>query len=62
MPDAVLLGLVSAAGLTHELLWDAGPRAQHRLGLVVPALPPPLRELVAHTEAAVGAAVLCGVA
>ncbi|MEV4478231.1 GPP34 family phosphoprotein [Micromonospora coxensis] len=61
VPDAVLLGLVSAAGLSREVLWSAGPRAHHRLGVLVPALPPPLRELVAHTEAAVGAAVLRGI-
>ncbi|TDB71348.1 GPP34 family phosphoprotein [Micromonospora sp. KC723] len=60
VPDAVLLGLVAAAGLGREVLWSASPRAHHRLGVLVPALPPPLRELVAHTEAAVGAAVLRG--
>lgn len=61
VPDAVLLGLIAAAGLTREVLWSAGPRAHHRLGVLVPALPAPLKELVAHTEAAVGAAVLRGV-
>ncbi|MGW4502225.1 GOLPH3/VPS74 family protein [Micromonospora sp. NPDC004336] len=60
VPDAVLLGLVAAAGLTREVMWSAGPRAHRRLGVLVPALPAPLRELVAHTEAAVGAAVLRG--
>lgn len=60
VPDALLLGLVSAAGLTREVLWSAGPRAHHRLSVLIPALPPPLKELVAHTEAAVGAAVLRG--
>lgn len=60
VPDAALLGLVSAAGLTREVLWSAGPRAHHRLAVLIPALPAPLRELVAHTEAAVGAAVLRG--
>lgn len=61
VPDALLLGLISAAGLTREVLWSAGPRAHHRLSLLVPALPAPLKELVAQTEAAVGAAVLRGV-
>ncbi|MEU7998242.1 GPP34 family phosphoprotein [Micromonospora sp. NPDC049060] len=61
VPDGTLLGLVVAAGLSREVLWSAGPRAHHRLGVLIPALPPPLRELVAHTEAAVGAAVLRGV-
>ncbi|NLU78771.1 GPP34 family phosphoprotein [Micromonospora sp. HNM0581] len=60
VPDATLLGLVAAAGLTREVLWSAGPRAHHRLSLIIPALPDPLKELVAHTEAAVGAAVLRG--
>ncbi|MGC5053001.1 GOLPH3/VPS74 family protein [Micromonospora sp. DT48] len=60
VPDALLLGLVTAAGLTREVLWSAGPRAHHRLNLIIPALPDPLKELVAHTEAAVGAAVLRG--
>ncbi|SCL33172.1 Golgi phosphoprotein 3 (GPP34) [Micromonospora nigra] len=61
VPDALLLGLVAAVGLTREVLWSAGPRAHHRLNLLIPALPPPLKELVAHTEAAVGAAVLRGI-
>ncbi|MFG1951546.1 GPP34 family phosphoprotein [Micromonospora sp. NPDC048830] len=60
-PDALLLGLVCAAGLTRELLWSVDPSAHHRLDVLVPALPTPLRELVAHTEAAVGAAVLRGI-
>ncbi|GIJ40136.1 GOLPH3/VPS74 family protein [Micromonospora andamanensis] len=60
VPDGTLLGLVAAAGLTREVLWSAGPRAHHRLNLIIPALPAPLKELVAHTEAAVGAAVLRG--
>jgi hypothetical protein len=58
--DALLCGLVSATGLTRDVLWPASPRAQHRFGVLLPALPMPLRELVAHTEAAVGAAVLRG--
>ena len=61
VPDALLLGLVAATGLTREVLWSAGPRAHHRLSVLIPALPAPLKELVAHTEAAVGAAVLRGI-
>ncbi|MER5455050.1 MULTISPECIES: GOLPH3/VPS74 family protein [unclassified Micromonospora] len=61
VPDALLLGLVAAAGLTREVLWSAGPRAHHRLNLIIPALPAPLKELVGQTEAAVGAAVLRGI-
>ncbi len=60
VPDALLLGLVSATGLTREVLWSAGPLAHHRLSVLLPALPAPLKELVGHTEAAVGAAVLRG--
>ncbi|MGC5019634.1 GOLPH3/VPS74 family protein [Micromonospora sp. DT47] len=60
VPDGTLLGLVAAAGLTREVLWSAGPRAHHRLGALIQSLPAPLKELVAHTEAAVGAAVLRG--
>ncbi len=60
LADAVLLGLIAAAGLDREVLWSTGPRAQHRLTSLVAALPAPLKELVAHTEAAVGAAVLRG--
>ncbi|WP_320069644.1 GOLPH3/VPS74 family protein [Micromonospora sp. RTGN7] len=60
VPDALLFGLVAATGLTREVLWSAGTRAHHRLSVLIPALPPPLKELVAHTEAAVGAAVLRG--
>jgi hypothetical protein len=59
--DTTLLGLVAAAGLTREVLWSAGPRAHHRLSTLVGSLPPPLKELVVHTEAAVGAAVLRGI-
>lgn len=60
LADAVLLGLIAAAGLNREVLWSVGPRAQHRLTGLIAALPPPLKELVAQTEAAVGAAVLRG--
>ncbi|WP_328348604.1 GOLPH3/VPS74 family protein [Micromonospora sp. NBC_00421] len=59
--DTTLLGLVAAAGLTREVLWSAGPRAHHRLATLVQSLPAPLKELVVHTEAAVGAAVLRGI-
>ncbi|MEH1017595.1 GPP34 family phosphoprotein [Micromonospora sp. CPCC 206060] len=58
VPDGLLFGLVTATGLTREVLWAAGPRAHHRLSVLIAALPPPLKELVMHTEAAVGAAVL----
>lgn len=60
LPDAVLLGLTAAAGLSREVLWSVGPRAEHRFTELVASLPPPLKELATQTEAAVGAAVLRG--
>ncbi|MEU8263922.1 GPP34 family phosphoprotein [Micromonospora sp. NPDC048999] len=60
-PDALLLGLAAATGLAREVLFGAGPQAHHRLSALIPALPAPLKELVGHTEAAVGAAVLRGI-
>jgi hypothetical protein len=58
--DATLAGLVAAVGLTRAVLFDAGPRAAavQRLAAWVGALPLPLHELVEHTSAAIGAAVL----
>jgi hypothetical protein len=56
--DAVLLGLVEATGLTPVVLWGLGSRAMEYRDYLVAALPGPLRELVAHTRAAVGTAVL----
>ncbi|MGC4807228.1 GOLPH3/VPS74 family protein [Micromonospora sp. DT233] len=60
VPDGLLFGLVCATGLTREVLWSGGDQAHHRLSVLIPALPLPLKELVAQTEAAVGAAVLRG--
>jgi hypothetical protein len=58
--DAVLGGLVTAVGLTRTVLFDSGARSAsaQRLLAWVAALPLPLHELVAQTEAAVGALVL----
>jgi len=58
--DATLAGLVAAVGLTRAVLFDAGPGAAsvQRLAAWVGALPLPLHELVDHTGAAIGAAVL----
>jgi hypothetical protein len=60
--DRALAGLVVATGLTRHVLWDY---AVHRPGLthlqsVVDSLPPDLRELVDHTEAAVGSVLAAG--
>jgi len=60
--DQALAGLVVATGLTRHVLWDF---AVHRPGIthlqtVVDSLPPDLRELVDHTEAAVGSVLAAG--
>jgi hypothetical protein len=60
-PDAVLLGLCRAAGLWPEVLRDSGTQgreyAEHLLKQVERDLPD-LAAVIAHTEAAVGDAVL----
>lgn len=58
MTDAALAGFAGAAGLTERILWDADADARRYYSYVVGSLPTPLRELIAHTEAAVGDAVL----
>lgn len=58
LPDTLLAGLVSATGLTSQVLWDAPPSSHQHLAGLVAALPPPLRDLIGHLEAAVGDAVL----
>jgi hypothetical protein len=60
--DQALAGLVVATGLTRHVLWD---HASHRAGLghlhtVVESLPSDLRDLVDHTEAAVGSVLAAG--
>lgn len=59
-PDAVLAGLVVATGLADAALWDPDTRAAcvSRIAAEVRRLPSSLCRLVAHTEAAVGDAVL----
>jgi hypothetical protein len=56
--DAFLAGLAAVTGLDRELLLDAPPSARRALESLVTAVWPPLRELLMHTEAAVGDAVL----
>ncbi|HEX8628833.1 MAG TPA: GPP34 family phosphoprotein [Catenuloplanes sp.] len=58
IPDATLAGLAGVAGLVDRFLWDADSNARRYYSYAVQSLPAPLRELVAHTEAAVGDAVL----
>jgi hypothetical protein len=58
VPDAMLAGLASATGLTERILWDTDANARRYFAHALASLPAPLRELMAHTEAAVGDAVL----
>ncbi|RZS30538.1 Golgi phosphoprotein 3 GPP34 [Herbihabitans rhizosphaerae] len=56
--DATLIGLMAATGLEKEVTRDAPVPAHRLIPDLVGRLPPPLRELVAATETAVGDAVL----
>jgi hypothetical protein len=56
--DVILAALLSAVGATGRLLRDAEPQARTRLTAIIARLPGSVAELVAHTEAAVGNAVL----
>jgi hypothetical protein len=59
-PDAVLAGLVAVTGLSRHVLWepDTHDPGMTHLTRVVTRLRPSLHHLIAHTEAAVGDAVL----
>jgi len=57
-PAAALAGLADACGLGPRILQYGQPGARQRLEAAVRLLAPDLRELVAHTQAAVDAAVL----
>jgi hypothetical protein len=58
--DGFLAGLVVATGLTWHVLWDStsAVHGSTYLPRVVAGLHPALRQLVGHTEAAVGQTVL----
>lgn len=56
--DAMLTGLVAATGLSRRVWWDNDSLINHHVQTTVASLPMSLRELLAHTEAAVGDAVL----
>lgn len=58
MADAMLTGLVAATGLSRRVWWDSDSLVSHHVQTTVASLPMSLRELLAHTEAAVGDAVL----
>ncbi len=56
----VLVGLLHATGLDATALWevrDAAPEILREPGVLLAALPESLRELISHTEAAVGSAI-----
>lgn len=56
--DSMLAGLVVATGLARQVWWDSDALTSHHLNTAVASLPMSLRELLAHTEAAVGDVVL----
>jgi hypothetical protein len=58
LPDRMLAGLVSATGLSTRMLWDADVGVRRALDHVVDGLLPAPKAIIAHTEAAVGDAVL----
>jgi Golgi phosphoprotein 3 (GPP34) len=58
LPDVLLAGLIRATGLEHYLRTEAVVDINDYLRYLITGLPPPLRGLVAETEAAIGEAVL----
>lgn len=56
--DAMLAGLVAVTGLTKQVWWDGDAVTVRNIAAAVASLPIPLREILAHTEAAVGDATL----
>jgi Golgi phosphoprotein 3 GPP34 len=56
--DVTLLGLIDAARLRPEVLWDVSGRTFQYLEQCVKRLPGPLLELIAETETAVHEAVM----
>jgi hypothetical protein len=62
LEDLTCAGLAVATGLINRLLWDPVQHASARLTLpaALTRLPPPVVELLAHTETAVGEAILSG--
>jgi hypothetical protein len=58
LPDVVLAGLVEAVDLSADVLWGVGSRTVQYRDFLLSTLPDPLRQLIAQTSAAVGAAVV----
>jgi hypothetical protein len=57
VPDVALAGLALSCGLSSYLLWDTAPEVRDHLDRLLSDLGP-VRDLLAHTEAAVGDAVM----
>jgi hypothetical protein len=57
-PDAMLAGLVAITGMTKQVWWDGDAVTLRNIAAAVASLPVSLREILAHTEAAVGDATL----
>jgi hypothetical protein len=57
-PDAMLAGLVAVTGLTKQVWWDGDAVTLRNIAAAVASLPISLREILSHTEAAVGDATL----
>jgi hypothetical protein len=58
--DVVLAGLLLATGLDQQVRWTLNQTARQHLIYLSRRVSPPLRELLATTDAAVGEAVLSG--
>jgi Golgi phosphoprotein 3 (GPP34) len=56
--DAMLAGLVAVTGMTKQVWWDGDALTLRNIAAAVASLPISLREILAHTEAAVGDATL----
>jgi len=56
--DAMLAGLVAVTGLTKQVWWDGDAVTLRHIAAAVASLPISLREILSHTEAAVGDATL----
>ena len=56
--DAMLAGLVAVSGLTKQVWWDGDAVTLRNIAAAVASLPISMREILAHTEAAVGDATL----
>jgi hypothetical protein len=57
VPDVALAGLALSCGLASYLLWDTGPQVREHLDRLLSDLGP-VRDLLDHTETAVGDAVM----